>query len=79
MSDHVSIPKPVLVCDDFNDLLVDEEGRVYKNCNWNEWGLSCDSHDMKDLEVYERFKEGDKIPKPHYLWTPMKIVFYDKK
>lgn len=72
------IEKPVLVCDSCNTLLVDEQGKVYKACNWNEWGLACDEHDMSGFEVFERYKEGDRIPKNHYLFTPMKIIFYDK-
>jgi len=48
------IKKPILVCDACNDLLIDKAGKVYKNCNWNEWGLSCDEHDMSGFEVFER-------------------------
>jgi hypothetical protein len=67
------------VCDSCNDLLVDKEGKVYKDCLWNEWGLVCESHKMKGMEVYERYKKDDIIPKSHRLWTPMKMVFFGQE
>lgn len=72
---YIKIPKLALVCDACNSLLEGEDGKVYKNCNWNEWGFACKEQDMKDLEVYERFKEGDILLKSQYRCTPMKIVF----
>lgn len=78
MPEYIKIPKPMLVCDACNDVLVNEYGKVLKDCAWNEWGLVCKKHKLKDLEVYERYKEGDVIPKTHQIFKPMVMMFYDK-
>jgi len=49
-----------------------------KDCEWNEWGLVCNKHELKDFEVYEKYKEGYTIPKTHQLFRPMVMMFYDK-
>ena len=72
------IPKTILVCDACNDVSVNEYGEILKDCEWNEWGLVCNKHELKDFEVYEKYKEGYKIPKTHQLFRPMVMMFYDK-
>jgi len=76
--EYIKIPKPMLVCDACNDILINGYGKVLKDCEWNKWGLVCKKHKMKDFEVYERYIEGDKISKTHQLFKPMVMMFYGK-